>query len=91
MCSAESGSELIYIPRSEVSKVFVELELDKIKTLRLVMFPDEEEIKSRILVIEKVMTMKKTAFLNATNTNFLPSAMRDFYLDPATKKLYKWV
>jgi hypothetical protein len=42
-------------------------------------------------MIEKVMTMKKTAFLNALNTNFLPKAMRDFYLDPVTKKLYKWV
>ena len=35
--------------------------------------------------------MKKTAFLNSVNTNFLPKAMRDFYLDPVTKKLYKWV
>jgi len=41
--------------------------------------------------MEKVVSMKKTAFLNATNTNFLPSSLRDFYLDPATKKLYKWV
>ena len=41
--------------------------------------------------MEKVTKMKKTAFLNATNTNFLPAALRDFYLEPATKKLYKWV
>jgi hypothetical protein len=37
------------------------------------------------------MEMKKKAFLDATNTNFLPDSMRDFYLDPVTKKLYKWV
>ena len=35
--------------------------------------------------------MKKNAFLNATNTNFLPKDMREFYLEPATKKIYKWV
>jgi len=35
--------------------------------------------------------MKKIAFLNATNTNFLPDSLRDFYLEPATIKLYKWV
>lgn len=57
----------------------------------MVPFPDEDEIKSRILVIEKVMNMKETAFLDATNTNFLPASIRDFYLDPVTKKLYKWV
>ena len=91
VCSAERGSELIYIPKSDIYKVFVEAEIAKIKSLRLVSFPEEEEIKNRILIIEKVMNMKKTAFLNATNTNFLPKAMRDFYLDPVTKKLYKWV
>ena len=63
----------------------------KLKSLKIVSFPTEEEIKSKILIIEKIMTMKKNAFLNATNTNFLPVAMRDFYLDPVTKKLYKWV
>lgn len=41
--------------------------------------------------MEKVVSMKKIAFLNATNTNFLPSSLRDFYLEPVTKKLYKWV
>lgn len=35
--------------------------------------------------------MKKSAFLDAINTNYLHSTMRDFYLDPVTKKLYKWV
>lgn len=41
--------------------------------------------------MEKVTSMKKTAFLNATNTNFLTTSLRDFYLEPQTKKLYKWV
>lgn len=91
ICAAEKGSMLIFIPRIDISKVFLEQELDKVKSLRLVMFPNEEEIKSKILIIEKVMTMKKNAFLNATNTNFLPTSMRDFYIDPVTKKLYKWV
>lgn len=35
--------------------------------------------------------MKKQAFLNATNTNFLPTDLREFYLEPVTKKLFKWV
>ncbi|TNV84190.1 hypothetical protein FGO68_gene8219 [Halteria grandinella] len=91
ICSAERDSILMMVSRGEVMKLFSEQELGKIRQLRLVEFPSEEEIKARILVIEKVMNMKKNAFLNATNTNFLPAAMRDFYLDPVTKKLYKWV
>lgn len=91
ICSAERYSELMMVSRSDVLKLFTEAEQMKIRQLRLVEFPNEEEIKARILVIEKVINMKKTAFLNATNTNFLPAAMRDFYLDPVTKKLYKWV
>lgn len=81
----------MFISKSDVLKAFSDLELQKMKQLKMVLFPDEEEIKARILIIEKVMTMKKTAFLNGTNTNFLPASMRDFYLDPVTKKLYKWV
>jgi hypothetical protein len=91
ICSAERGSMLMFITRYDLMKLFSEHELMKIKQLRLVEFPGEDQIKARILIIEKVMTMKKIAFLNATNTNFLPAAMRDFYLDPVTKKLYKWV
>lgn len=43
-------------------------------------------------MIERVSNLKKNAFLNATNTNFLPVDMRgDMYLEPVTKKLYRWV
>jgi len=91
VCSAERDCELLYIPNKELTRAFSEQEVHKLRSLGMVQFPTEEEIKSKILIIEKIMTMKKNAFLNATNTNFLPQAMRDFYLDPVTKKLYKWV
>ena len=91
VCSAERDSELPYIPKRDLLRVFTEQEITKLRSLAMVSFPNVEEIKSKILIIEKIMTMKKNAFLNATNTNFLPQAMRDFYLDPVTKKLYKWV
>ena len=55
------------------------------------MFLNEEECKNKFHVIEKMTNMKKNAFLNATNTNFLPTDLREFYLQPVTKKLYKWV
>ena len=79
------------ISRNDLIRVFSEAELLKIRTLKMVEFPNEEQVKSKIQTIEKVVNMKKTAFLNSVNTNFLPKAMRDFYLDPVTKKLYKWV
>ena len=79
------------ISRNDLVRVFSEAELLKIRTLKMVEFPNEEQVKSKIQTIEKVVNMKKTAFLNSVNTNFLPKAMRDFYLDPVTKKLYKWV
>ncbi|CDW87639.1 UNKNOWN [Stylonychia lemnae] len=91
LCAAERGSQLIVIPRTELMKCFTEIELDKIRTQPCVIFPNEEEIKRRIQIMEKVVSMKKIAFLNATNTNFLPESMRDFYQDPSTKKLHKWV
>lgn len=61
------------------------------RNLILVEFPDEPEIKRRIEVIERVVEMKKKAFLNAVNTNLMPQAIREMYMDPVTKKLYKWV
>ena len=67
-------------------------ELQKLnQQLQEVEFPDDAEIKRKIQVIEKVINMKKIAFLNATNTNFLPECFRDFYMDNATKKIYPWV
>ena len=63
-------------------KCFTEIELDKIRTQPCVEFPIDEEIQKKIMVMEKVVSMKKTAFLNATNTNSLPTSLRDFYLDP---------
>jgi hypothetical protein len=91
VCSAERGCVLMLISRNDLVRVFSEAELLKIRTLKMVEFPNEEQVKSKIQTIEKVVNMKKTAFLNSVNTNFLPKAMRDFYLDPVTKKLYKWV
>mmetsp|Transcript_17142 Transcript_17142/g.15118 ORF Transcript_17142/g.15118 Transcript_17142/m.15118 type:complete len:101 (-) Transcript_17142:29-331(-) len=35
--------------------------------------------------------MQKISFLNSTNTNFLPSSFRDFYMDNETLRLYPWV
>ena len=91
VCSAERDCELLHIPNKELAWAFSDQEVHKLRSLGMVQFPNEEEIKNKILIIEKIMTMKKNAFLNATNTNFLPKAMRDFYLDPVTRKLYKWV
>jgi hypothetical protein len=91
VCSAERDCELLLISRNDLLRVFSEAELIKIRTLKMIQFPTEEEVRNRIQTIEKVVNMKKTAFLNSVNTNFLPKAMRDFYLDPVTKKLYKWV
>eukprot|EP00347_Sterkiella_histriomuscorum_P009475 403341070 len=91
VCSFERGSSLIVIPRTELMKCFTEIEIDKIRTQPCITFPSEDEIRQRIQVLDRVVSMKKTAFLNATNTNSLPASLRDFYLEPQTKKLYKWV
>lgn len=61
--------------------------MEKLRSYKVVSFPTEEEIKNRFVEIEKLMSLKKNAFLNAANTNYGPASMRDFYLDPATKKL----
>ncbi len=61
------------------------------KNLTLVEFPDEEEIKRRIQVIQTVVDIKKKAFLNALNTNLMPDAIRELYTDPVKKEVYKWV
>lgn len=56
-----------------------------------IVFPSEHEIIQKIQVIERSLHMKKISFLNATNTNFLPSSFRDFYMDNETIKIYPWV
>jgi len=56
-----------------------------------IVFPTEHEIIQKIQVIERSLHMKKISFLNATNTNFLPSSFRDFYMDNETIKIYPWV
>lgn len=78
----------IYIEKDKFAEV-MELE-DLIFEDRLV-FPTEHEIIQKIQVIERSLHMKKISFLNATNTNFLPSSFRDFYMDKETIKIYPWV
>lgn len=60
-------------------------------TEKSIIFPTEKEIIQKIQVIERSLHMKKISFLNATNTNFLPSSFRDFYMDNETLKIYPWV
>ena len=88
----EHNSRLICIHKTQFYELFNRNELQKLnQQLQEVEFPDDAEIKRKIQVIEKVINMKKIAFLNATNTNFLPECFRDFYMDNATKKIYPWV
>lgn len=41
VCSGERDSEIIIIPRNELTKCFSDAEIDKIRTQTLVEFPNE--------------------------------------------------
>lgn len=67
------------------------MDIKDLVTEKSIKFPTEKEISQKIQVIEKSLHMKKISFLNSTNTNFLPSSFRDFYMDNETLKLYPWI
>ena len=46
-----------------------------------IIFPTGKEVIQKIDTKEQIEKMKRNSFLNATNTNFLPKAMREFYLE----------
>ncbi|CAI2360993.1 unnamed protein product [Moneuplotes crassus] len=75
----------------EKDKLELLMDIKDLVTEKSIKFPTEKEISQKIQVIEKSLHMKKISFLNSTNTNFLPSSFRDFYMDNETLKLYPWV
>jgi hypothetical protein len=48
VCSAERDCELLLISRIDLIRVFSEAELIKIRTLKMIQFPTEEEVRNRI-------------------------------------------
>ena len=48
ICSGEKNSELIVINKVDLYKHFTMQEIDSFKTSSTVVFPDDEEIKTRI-------------------------------------------
>jgi len=79
---------LIFIEKDKLEKL---IKLERLVSESSIRFPTEKEIIQKIQVIEKSLHMQKISFLNSTNTNFLPSSFRDFYMDNETLRLYPWV
>jgi hypothetical protein len=54
----------------------------KLKNLKLIDFPNDDEIRQKIQEIELVHgNIKKQAFMNALNTNIQPEGIRGLYTD----------
>ncbi|CAI2360995.1 unnamed protein product [Moneuplotes crassus] len=79
---------LLFIEKDKLDAI---LNIETLVSEVSVKFPTEKEIIQKMQVIEKSLHMQKISFLNSTNTNFLPSSFRDFYMDKETIKLYPWV
>ena len=57
-----------------------------------VTFPNHEEVIRDIYILKEVHQIKKNAFMNACDTNFVAKDMRDEIIDdPKTLKKVKWV
>eukprot|EP00347_Sterkiella_histriomuscorum_P015896 403355273 len=86
-----SNARIFVIQHRDFHKIFTRQDIEKLLLSSTLVFPDEDEVKRSIEVLEQVQKIKKNAFLNAANTNYLPRDMRDFYITSKTKKIYPWV
>jgi hypothetical protein len=72
----------MFMSRQDLARLFSDHELVKLKNLKLIDFPNDDEIRQKIQEIELVHgNIKKQAFMNALNTNKQPVGIRGLYTD----------
>lgn len=82
----------MFITRQDICRLLNDNELLKLRNLKLIEFPDDDQIRQKIQEIELVHgSIKKNAFLNALNTNIEPQGIRKLYTDKVKKNVSKWI
>jgi hypothetical protein len=90
--AAAPGSELMFISRQDLTRLLTDHELVKLRNLKLIDFPNDDEIRQKIQEIELVHgNIKKQAFMNAMNTNIQREGIRQLFTDSVKKNVTKWM